>query len=260
VEAFNVIGYAPGSKPASIKNYRDEFEPLFPNRRKGWHKRGTREYCFAVFEKYEGLDFESFTDLIRSFRGDENTQSRILQTEQDEHTSSFAQRLITGIAAEQYFESVHGSLPEFKEYRVENTTRLGCGYDFRLRREPADEEFPAIEVKGLQDQTGSPAMTSKEYETASILRESLLSLRGEKLSRIAFAPDIPGSTIRLATVQEDRENNCSSLLASERLVPPAKCPSLSRQPHPNRDSHNDPVDAEAHKPAPAHPVHKPRHD
>lgn len=41
-EAFNVIGYALGAKPASIKNYRDEFDPLFPNRRKGWHKRETR--------------------------------------------------------------------------------------------------------------------------------------------------------------------------------------------------------------------------
>jgi hypothetical protein len=35
-EAFNVIGYALGSRPASIKNYRDEFDPVFPNRRKGW--------------------------------------------------------------------------------------------------------------------------------------------------------------------------------------------------------------------------------
>ncbi len=34
-EAFNVIGYAVGAPPASIKNYRDEFDPLFPNRRKG---------------------------------------------------------------------------------------------------------------------------------------------------------------------------------------------------------------------------------
>ena len=31
VEAFNVIGYALGSRPASIKNYRDEFDPLSPN-------------------------------------------------------------------------------------------------------------------------------------------------------------------------------------------------------------------------------------
>ena len=50
VEAFNVIGYAMGSRPASIKNYRDEFDPLFPNRRKGWHKRPIRDYCLKVFE------------------------------------------------------------------------------------------------------------------------------------------------------------------------------------------------------------------
>lgn len=44
-EAFNVIGYGLGSRPASVKNYRDEFDPLFPNKRQGWHKRKRREYC-----------------------------------------------------------------------------------------------------------------------------------------------------------------------------------------------------------------------
>ena len=48
-EAFNVIGYALGARPASIKNYRDEFDPLFPNQRKGWHKRATRDYCLEIF-------------------------------------------------------------------------------------------------------------------------------------------------------------------------------------------------------------------
>jgi len=38
-EAFNVLGFSLSSKPASLKNYRDEFDPLFPNNRKGWHKR-----------------------------------------------------------------------------------------------------------------------------------------------------------------------------------------------------------------------------
>lgn len=172
VEAFNVIGYALGSKAASIKNYRDEFDPLFPNPRKGWHKRGTREYCLAVLEKYNDLDLESFTGLVKSFFGyDENKQSQILQTGQDDCASSFAQRLITGIAAEQYFESIHGNLPEFSGYGIENTTRFGCGYDFRLRREPDRKAFLAIEVKGLRGQTGSLAMTPKEYEAASILRE-----------------------------------------------------------------------------------------
>ena len=78
VEAFNVIGYALGSKPASIKNYRDEFDPLFTNRRKGWHKRARREYCLKVFEQYKSLDLQAFSSLVRSFADyDENAWSEV---------------------------------------------------------------------------------------------------------------------------------------------------------------------------------------
>jgi hypothetical protein len=173
VEAFNVIGYALGSKPASIKNYRDEFDPLFPNRRKGWHKRDTRDYCLAVLEKYKSLDFESFTGLVGSFFGCvENIDGDTLAAEaQDEGKSSFAQRLITGLAAEHYFESVQADVPEFKDYLMENTTRLGCGYDYRLRSKPNDNDFLAVEVKGLKEQTGSLIMTPKEYDVASSLKD-----------------------------------------------------------------------------------------
>jgi hypothetical protein len=62
LEAFNVIGYALGAKPASIKNYRDEFDPLFPNRRKGWHKRPTRDYCLRVFKQYQDLTSRHLAD------------------------------------------------------------------------------------------------------------------------------------------------------------------------------------------------------
>src|SRR6202171_5898200 len=83
IEAFNVIGYALGSKPASIKNYRDEFDPLFPNRRQGWHKRQIREYCLRIFDEYKILDFDSFTGLIESFVGyDENIWSKVQATEE----------------------------------------------------------------------------------------------------------------------------------------------------------------------------------
>jgi Domain of unknown function (DUF3883) len=172
-EAFNVIGFALGSKPASIKNYRDEFDPLFPNQRMGWHKRKTRDYCLAVLEQYKGLDFETFTGLVRSFFGyDENVESAIISPEQrPDGESSFAQRLITGLAAEHYFESIHKELPEFSGYSLENTTRFGCGYDFRLRTEPDDNDFLAVEVKGLKELRGSLSMTPKEYEVASALRD-----------------------------------------------------------------------------------------
>src|SRR5882672_3566570 len=94
VEAFNVFGYAMKARPASIKNYRDEFDPLFPNRRKGWHKRPIRDYCVSVFEEYKGLDLESFAGLIKSFVGyDENAWSEVQpKGKADESESQFAKR------------------------------------------------------------------------------------------------------------------------------------------------------------------------
>lgn len=172
VEAFNVLGYAMGSKPASIKNYRDEFDPLFPNRRKGWHKRKTRNYCLRVFEEYKSLDIESFTGLIESFAGyDENAWSAFRRKKKPgDRRSHFAQRLITGLAAEQYFESVRPSLSEFRGYAVQNTTSLGCGYDFRLQADP-DKDFLAVEVKGLNGVRGTLSLTPKEHEIATALRD-----------------------------------------------------------------------------------------
>jgi Protein NO VEIN, C-terminal len=171
VEAFNVVGYAMGAKPASIKNYRDEFDPLFPNRRKGWHNRKTRTYCLRVFEEYKSLDFESFTGLVESFVGyDENAWSEVQSKKKPgERQSYFAQRLVTGLAAERYFESVRPSLSEFKGYAVQNTTSLGCGYDFRLDGEPKD--FLAVEVKGLNGVAGTLSLTPKEHEIAAALMD-----------------------------------------------------------------------------------------
>jgi hypothetical protein len=167
IEAFNVIGYALGAKPASIKNYRDEFDPLFTNHRKGWHKRPTREYCLKIFQEYKDLDLETFTGLIKSFFGyDEAVQSEV--EVKDESDSAFAKRLITGLAAEQYFEAVQAQVPEFKNYTCENMTRLGCGYDFRLRNK-ADENFLAVEVKGLKERSGSLSLTPKEHKVAGML-------------------------------------------------------------------------------------------
>ena len=167
-EAFNVIGFALGGRPASIKNYRDEFDPLFPNPRAGWRHRSPRLYCAKVLKEYGILDIQTFCAFIKSFVGYDEKASIELPKEGDEHESAFARRLITGIAAEQYFESVQPGLPEFSDYYLENTTRLGCGYDFRLRSK-TDAPFLAVEVKGLMDKSGGLSFTPKEHDTAEIL-------------------------------------------------------------------------------------------
>ena len=165
-EAFNVLGYAMGSRPATIKNYRDEFDPLYPNRRRGRHKRSVRDYCLKLFEQYHSIDLESFSDLIRSFVGHDAVQA----TQGPDESDHFAKRLITGLAAERYFETVQPTIPVFKGYLVQNTTRLGCGYDFRLLRETT-EDFLAVEVKGLKERVGSLSMTPKEHDAAKALTD-----------------------------------------------------------------------------------------
>ncbi|MDD3323812.1 MAG: hypothetical protein PHN38_01635 [Sulfurospirillaceae bacterium] len=64
-EAFNIIGLALAIKPASIKNYRDEFDPFFPNLRKGRHKREIRQYCKNIYDVFHTLNLIDFSLLLK---------------------------------------------------------------------------------------------------------------------------------------------------------------------------------------------------
>lgn len=169
-EAFNVIGSALGVRPASVKNYRDEFDPLFPNKRKGWHKRPTRDYCKAVYRTFGGLDLENFTTLLKQIIYKEHDLDVLMEEieRKQGEDRSFAKRLITGQAAEQYFKAKYKTISLFKDFEVEDTTKLGCGFDFKLF---SPTVFFGIEVKGLSESTGSIAFTNKEHAVASILKE-----------------------------------------------------------------------------------------
>ena len=78
----------------------------------------------------------------------------------------YAKRLLTGQAAEQYFKSKYKDIDVFRGLDIEDTTRLGCGFDFRM---VAPETFYAVEVKGLSEATGSMTLTDKEHTVGGIL-------------------------------------------------------------------------------------------
>jgi hypothetical protein len=102
---------------------------------------------------------------------DENLWSTFeAEDEPVERGAGFAKRLITGLAAEEYFESHHSSLPEFEGRTLLNTTRDGCGYDFRLSRNQ-EEGFLAVEVKGIRERVGSVLLTPREYQVAAKMKE-----------------------------------------------------------------------------------------
>ena len=171
IEAFNVIGFALEVRPASVKNYRDEFDPVFPNRRKGWHKRGMREYCKNIYNSFKDLNIKDFSNLIKEVIY-ENHEIDVLMEQvakKEDKESSFAKRLITGQAAENYFKENFTKIDVFKKYCLEDTTKAGCGFDFKLH--DGGKDFLGVEVKGLNDSKGNVTLTSKEYNVAQMLRK-----------------------------------------------------------------------------------------
>lgn len=169
-EAFNTIGFALGARPASIKNYRDEFDPIYSKKRNGWRNRPIREYCRTVGEKFAALTLQEFSEHLKNViyeRGLRDVISDDINSNLDRE-SSFAKRLITGQAAERYFELVQPSIPVLSEYAVENVTELGCGFDYRLSKSGAGG-FLAIEVKGLNSLRGTISLTEKEHRVAGML-------------------------------------------------------------------------------------------
>jgi len=169
-EAYNILGLSLDVKPLSIRNYRDEFDPVFPNKRKGWHKRPMHQNRKDMLLKYNNLDILEFTKLIKKIiyknPDIDLLEESILQIGDEEN--QFAKRLVTGQAAEQYFKDTFQSIELFKECSIQDTTKLGCGFDFKLN---FDNKFYAIEVKGLSLNRGSIMLTQKEYQVANSLKD-----------------------------------------------------------------------------------------
>lgn len=168
-EAFNVIGLALGVKPASVKNYRDEFDPFFPNERQGWHKREIRPYCKDIYNAFKALNINNFSNLLKEIIY-ENHEIDVLMEQiakKEDKESSFAKRLITGQAAEHYFKENYIKIDVFKDCQIEDTTKHGCGFDFKLYS--PSSEFLGVEVKGLNNSSGNIALTSKEHSVAQML-------------------------------------------------------------------------------------------
>jgi len=175
-EAFNVLGYSLQARPASIKNYRDELDPYFPNPRVGWHKRTLREHCERILEMYREASLDDLGELIKRFllptcQAESMPEvRRVLCHLNPEPLGSFAKRLITGKAAEEYFASRYTTMGRFDGLKLTDTTGWGCGFDFKLVR-PHTDRFLAVEVKGLRAKFGQIQMTDLEFEVAKALRK-----------------------------------------------------------------------------------------
>jgi hypothetical protein len=105
-QAFSEASNALSDPPATFKNLRDEFDPIHPNVRSGWHQRNLRQSRRRVLDELNDVTDDALRELV----------DRILKREEDavaeaidslavvtNVASNVAERLLTGRRAEEYF-------------------------------------------------------------------------------------------------------------------------------------------------------------
>jgi hypothetical protein len=164
-EAYNVLGYALGIAPNSIKAYRDEIDPYVSDKRIGRKNREMRQYIERIYDEYKGHELDEIASMIAKFTGVD-----FAEPPSGENQSSFAKRLLTGVAAENFFLENYNKHMSFRSGSVRDMTKIGCGYDFSVHPS-AGGEILAVEVKGVGQKQGGILMTEKEYDVATSMAE-----------------------------------------------------------------------------------------
>jgi hypothetical protein len=164
-KAFAEAGTALGCPALSIKNLRDEFDPIHGNRRRGWHQRPIRpnrqrvleslqevsdDALMALVERILDKDHESIAEAVDSMAAAPRTAQNV------------AQRLLTGRQAEEFFLAHSQPLVQIEPSALIDRRLSACGYDFAVSGRPE----LAIEVKGLRQLTGEVLFTDREWSEA----------------------------------------------------------------------------------------------
>ena len=63
-QAYNDIGERLNVKPNTVKNWRDEFDPLHENKRHGWYQRELRPSRLDIVEKFKDISEDAFIQIV----------------------------------------------------------------------------------------------------------------------------------------------------------------------------------------------------
>lgn len=168
-EAFDVIAEKLNVNKHSVKNWRDEFDPLHGHR-SGWHQRSMSPSRVRIVRALEELKEEEIRGLVAdilngSIKQDTNNLEELLRVVSEGNkkgNSGFILRGPTGRKAEEYFIEHYKKHAEPICSTLTDTRDKGCGYDFEIKT----TESYYIEVKGLAEESGGILFTSKEWESA----------------------------------------------------------------------------------------------
>jgi hypothetical protein len=167
------IGQILNVKPNSVKNMRDEFDPLHENHRAGWYQRPLSPSRVKVVEAFQDLSEEELRDIVLEII---NNPLFSLSDDFDDIVSPISKRnrkrkgktvyIIrgpTGRRAEKIFMDYHQNTQKPSPGKLRDRRDHGCGYDFEIEQQ-SKKIF--VEVKGLDGESGGIVLTSKEWDVA----------------------------------------------------------------------------------------------
>jgi hypothetical protein len=176
LEAHNEIGKILNVNPHTVKNMRDQFDPIH-GFRVGWYQAPLSPSRVRIVQALENLDESEIRGIVKEIlRGktkeDPEEIDQLLSIATEETKSKvFIVRGPTGKAAENYFieqfrlnkKPVKGELVDCRD--------LGCGYDFKIK---GNDREVLIEVKGLAEISGGILFTDKEWNVAIANKENYI--------------------------------------------------------------------------------------
>ena len=170
------IGEILSVKPSSVKNWRDEFDPLFGHR-VGWYQRpispSRAQVVNALSEMSESEVYSLVVMILNNKKGNFYSELNILKELVNESFNDKANRFIlrtpTGKKAEEFYIDYFEYNKKPMDGKLIDTRDLGCGYDFEIIN--AKNKY-YVEIKGITKLEGGILFTNKEWETAKKHKEN----------------------------------------------------------------------------------------
>jgi hypothetical protein len=158
-------------RPASIKNLRDEFDPVHGNARRGWKDRPMRPNRQLIMGELCGVSDAALLDIVsRILARDAETVEEFVEPLSRPATRmhNVAERLRTGRLAEEFFLDHSEAIANLAKASILDHRDLFRGYDFGLR----DRDEIAIEVKGMKRTRGELLFTDREWAEARVRHDN----------------------------------------------------------------------------------------
>jgi len=172
-EAFREAGDALKVAPASIRNLRDEFDPVHRNARRGWKNRpmwGSRQRVMGQLCDVSDAALLEMIDRILAHDPEAIEAVVAPLCKPAERIHNIAERLRTGRLAEAFFLAHSEKIADVPASQILDHRDLARGYDFGVRA----RNGIAIEVKGMKQGKGGILFTDREWSEAKVRRADYL--------------------------------------------------------------------------------------